>query len=186
LVDRVTWRGYESESEVLWRALASNRPVSSIEIPTIYIDGNRGSQFHAWRDSARIAALFTTQIRWTVSMALLDFALFGTAVGTGLLSPVRANLGARATAVLCQAALRPDYRALTRRLVQREGPAQCLLAFGAHLTVTTALVGAFVSCGAPPIAGKAAAQLLGYLGSFAVIDRVMLNRVFRARSPGAL
>ena len=75
LIDRVTWKGYESESEVLWRAIELNRKVASVEITTIYIDGNRGSQFDAWRDSGRIASVFARQLRWTVSMAMLDFTL---------------------------------------------------------------------------------------------------------------
>jgi hypothetical protein len=181
LIDRVTWKGYESESEVLWRTLALNRSVSAVEITTIYFEGNRGSHFHGWRDSARIAALFSPQILWTVSTAMLDLAVFAAVTVPGLLSPVPANLVSRTAAVLCQTLFRADYLARARRLAEREGPASCLLVFGAHLTITTTLIATFVALGAHTLAAKAVAQLLGYLGSFAAIDLVLLNRVFRAR-----
>jgi glycosyltransferase involved in cell wall biosynthesis len=181
LIDRVTWKGYESESEVLWRTLALKRSISAVEIRTIYFEGNRGSHFHPWRDSARIAALFTPQLLWTVSMAMLDLAIFALLTGAGLLSPVWANILARAAAVLCQAALRDDYLGRARRLVEREGAASCLLVFGGHLTMTTMLVATFVALGAHPVAAKAVAQLLGYLGSFAALDQILLARVFRTR-----
>jgi hypothetical protein len=180
LIDRVTWKGYETESEVLWRALALDRTVLAVEISTIYIDGNRRTQFNAWRDSARIASVFTHQLRWTVSMAMLDFAIFAALALPASLSPAWANVASRAVAVACQATFRRDYMTRTRRLVRREGFGWCLLAFAGHLVVTTTLVVMLVGLGVQPILAKAAAQLVGYLGSFAAIDHVLLGRV----SPG--
>jgi glycosyltransferase involved in cell wall biosynthesis len=180
LIDRVTWRGYESESEVLWRTLALGRGVSAVEISTIYIDGNRRTRFNPWRDSVRIASVFTRQLRWTVSMAILDFAVFAALSLTGRLSPAMTNVGSRLAAVVCQASFRRDYVARTRALVRREGLGWCLLAFGGHLGATTLLVVALVGLGMPPILAKAAAQLVGYLGSFAAVDHVLLGRVTRA------
>jgi glycosyltransferase involved in cell wall biosynthesis len=182
LIDRVTWKGYESESEVLWRTLALNRPIAVIEISTIYIDGNRGTQFNAWRDSARIASVFTQQLRWTVGMAMLDFAVFAALSVPALLSPAWANVASRIVAVVCQATFRRDYVSRTRRLIKAEGVGWCLLAFGGHLAVTTTLVAALAGMGVPPVLAKAVAQLVGYLGSFAIVDRVLLGRV--ATTPG--
>jgi glycosyltransferase involved in cell wall biosynthesis len=177
LIDRVTWKGYESESEVLWRAIALDRTVSAVEISTIYIDGNRGSQFDPWRDSARIAAVFTNQLRWTVSMAILDFGVFATLMLTTTLPPGLANVISRLVAVGYQSTIRHDYWARTRRLARREGLGWCLVAFGGHLALTTMLVAALASLGVPPILAKAIAQLAGYLGTFAAVDQVLLRRV---------
>jgi glycosyltransferase involved in cell wall biosynthesis len=179
LIDTVTWRGYESESEVLWRTLALRRRVSAVEVSTIYLAGNRGSQFKPWRDSARIAAVFSGSISWTVIMAMLDFALFGIIAMAGWLSPAWANVASRAIAVLAQLTLRRDYIARVRWLAKAEGPGWCLLVFVVHLTVTTALVIAFVGMGAHPVMAKAAAQLLGYLGTFAAVDTALLGRTFQ-------
>ena len=179
LIDRVTWKGYETESEVLWRALALEGTVSAVEISTIYVDGNRRTQFNAWRDSARIASVFTGQLRWTVSMAMLDFAIFAGLALPGSLSPACANVASRLVAVACQATFRRDYGARTRRLVRREGLGWCLLAFGGHLAATTTLVVTLVGLGVQPILAKAAAQLVGYLGTFAAVDHVLLARMSR-------
>jgi glycosyltransferase involved in cell wall biosynthesis len=182
LIDRVTWKGYEAESEVLWRALALDRTVSAVEISTIYIDGNRRTRFNPWRDSVRIASVFTRQLRWTVGMALLDFTVFAVIAVHGLLSPGWANVASRLIAVACQATFRRDYLARSQQLARREGLGWCLLAFAGHLAVTTTLVVAFVGFGVQPILAKAAAQLVGYLGTFAVVDHVLLRRVSQSTS----
>ena len=179
LIDTVTWKGYESESEVLWRTLALHRRISAVEISTIYLAGNRGSHFQPWRDSARIAAVFGPSIGWTVIMAMLDLALFGIIVTAGWLSPAWANVASRGAAVLAQATLRRDYIARVRWLARAEGLGRCLLVFVVHLTVTTGLVVAFVAMGAHPLPAKAAAQLLGYLGTFAAVDTALLGRAFQ-------
>ena len=177
LIDRVSWKGYESESEALWRTIELDRKVASAEITTIYIDGNRGSQFDAWRDSGRIASVFARQLRWTVSMAMLDFAVFGALVLSGSSSPSWANIASRFVAVGYQATFRHDYWARARRLARGEGLGWCLLTFAGHLALTTGLVGTLSGLGIPAILAKAAGQLVGYLGTFAVVDRVLLRRV---------
>jgi hypothetical protein len=53
----------------------------------------------------------------------------------------------------------------------------CLLTFAGHLALTTGLVGTLSGLGIPAILAKAAGQLVGYLGTFAVVDRVLLRRV---------
>ena len=179
LLDRVTWKGYESESEVLWRTLALGRPVAAAPIATIYLDGNRGSQFDAWRDSRRIAAVFTRSLRWTVSMAGLDFLSFAGFVWLAGLPPVASNLASRGVAVACQAAFRRDYVARTRGLMRKEGTGAVLGTFAGHLVLTTILLGALVRLGAPPVLAKALAQLAGYLTTFAAVDDVLLRRASR-------
>jgi glycosyltransferase involved in cell wall biosynthesis len=179
LIDRVTWQGYESESEVLWRTLALDRPMAAAPISTIYLDGNRGSQFDAWRDSCRIAAVFTESLRWTVGMAALDFAAFAVIFSAGWLAPVAANVAARALAVACQAAFRRDYASRTRSLMRKEGTGAVLVTFAGHLALTTVLLAGLVRLGAPPVPGKALAQLTGYLVTFVAVDAALLRRAAR-------
>ena len=179
LLDRVTWKGYESESEVLWRTLALGRPAAAVPISTIYLDDNRGSQFSAWRDSRRIAAVFTRSLRWTIGMAALDFAAFSAIVSLGWLAPVPANLASRAFAVAAQATFRRDYAARTRGLMRKEGLGGVLLTFAGHLALTTMLLAGLGRLGAPPVAAKALAQLVGYLTTFAAVDFVLLRRASR-------
>jgi hypothetical protein len=177
LIDRVTWQGYESESELLWKALARGYTVAAVGVSTIYIDGNRASQFEAWRDSLRIAAVFAREISWTVGTAALDLAAYGTIVAAGWLPPATANVASRVIAVAAQATLREDFAARTARLMRQEGAASCVAAFGGHMAVTTALVALLSGGGVPALPAKMIAQLAGYLGTFAVVDRVLLRRV---------
>jgi hypothetical protein len=177
LIDRVTWKGYESESEVLWRAIALDRTIAAAGISTIYIDGNRQTGFEPWRDSARIASVFTRQLRWTVSMAMLDLGVFAALTLSGVLSPAGRNVASRLIAVAVQATFRQDYWTRTKRLVRHEGLGWCLVAFGGHLALTTTLVAGLAALGLPAILAKAGGQLAGYLGTFAAVDRVLLRRV---------
>jgi glycosyltransferase involved in cell wall biosynthesis len=179
LLGNVTWKGYETESEVLGKALALGYDVEAVEISTIYLDGNSRSQFNPWRDSARIASVFKHQLRWTVSMAMLDFLIFAIVTARGWLDPLTANVASRIAAVLCQAVGRPDYVPRTRRLMRHEGAGWVVVAFLGHLALTTSLLAALVRLGLHPIVAKAGAQLVGYLTSFAVIDYTLLRRVWR-------
>jgi glycosyltransferase involved in cell wall biosynthesis len=181
LINRVAWRGFESESEVLWRTLELRRHIAAVPISTLYLEGNRGSKFNAWRDSTRIASLFSRQLRWTVSMAMVDFVSFALFVSAGRLTPAAANVASRALAVACQASFRRDYARGLRTLTRDQGLGWCLLAFGGHLAITTALVAGLARLGALVILAKGMAQLAGYLATFAVIDRVLLGRLIPRR-----
>ena len=179
LLDRVTWQGYESESEVLWQTLALARPLAAAPIATIYLDDNRSSQFNAWRDSRRIAAVFTRSLRWTVSMAALDFVSFAGFVWLTSLAPIAANAAARVLAVGVQAVFRRDYAVRTRVLMRQEGSGWVLATFAAHLALTTILLAGLMKLGAPPLVAKALAQLCGYLTTFVAVDSTLLRRAAR-------
>lgn len=176
LLGRVSWRGYETESQVLWRALEERWTIVPVPVSTIYLDGNRRSQFRAWRDSTRIAAVFAPQIAWTVAMAGLDLALFSALVRCRNWTPVAANLAARPAAVALHLAIRPDGLTRLGVLTRQQGGGATAAAFAAHLALTTALVGGLHALGVRPIVAKALGQLAGYLAGFAVADRVMLRR----------
>ena len=176
LIDRVTWKGYESESEVLWRTIELNRKVASVAITTIYIDGNRGSQFDAWRDSGRIASVFTRQLRWTVSMAMLDFVFFAALVLRMVESFVGEYRGKvrrrRLSGHVSSRLLGPRESARARG---RTGlvPADFRRPPGSHDHVGRRLVRARDSCDSRQ--GRWA--VVGYFGTFAAVDRVLLRRV---------
>lgn len=176
LLDRVTWKGYETESEVLWKSIALGYRVASVRISTIYIDENRRSQFDAWRDSSRIASVFANEIAWTVATAALDIAAFIVFWKAGRLAPAPANVASRFVGVATQALFRRDFFRRSRRLMREQGTVSCVAAFVGHVTLTTMLVAGLASAGLPVILAKLLAQLAGYLGTFAVVDRVLLKR----------
>ena len=186
LLDRVTWKGYETESEVLWKSIALGYRVASVRISTIYIDENRRSQFDAWRDSTRIASVFAREIAWTVATAALDIAAFIVFWKTGRLGPAPANIASRFVAVATQALFRRDFFRRSRRLMRDEGTVSCVAAFVGHVTLTTMLVAGLTSAGLPVILAKLLAQLAGYLGTFAIVDQVLLKRGAMSGSAGPI
>ena len=152
----MTWKGYETESEVLWKSIALGYRVASVRISTIYIDENRRSQFDAWRDSSRIASVFANEIAWTVATAALDIAAFIVFWKAGRLAPAPANVASRFVGVATQATFRRDFFRRSRRLMREEGTVWCVAAFVGHVTLTTMLVAGLASAGLPVIAGKTA------------------------------
>jgi hypothetical protein len=54
---------YETEFQILLLALSKKRRISTVSIPTIYIDNNRSSKFRPVTDSLRI---MRTLIHWRI------------------------------------------------------------------------------------------------------------------------
>lgn len=69
IVREVRGSRYETEFQILLMALAQQRAITSVPIPTIYIDNNRSSKFRPVADSFRILA---TLIRWRVHLSLSE------------------------------------------------------------------------------------------------------------------
>ena len=63
--------------------------------------------------------------------------------------------------------------------MRKEGLGGVLLTFAGHLALTTMLLAGLGRLGAPPVAAKALAQLVGYLTTFAAVDFVLLRRASR-------
>jgi len=61
IVARVDGRRYETEMRILLLALTEGRPIASVPIPTLYLDGNRSSHYRPLGDSLRI---LRTVLRW--------------------------------------------------------------------------------------------------------------------------
>jgi len=64
IVARVDGRRYETEMRILLLALTEGRPIASVPIPTLYLDGNRSSHYRPLGDSLRI---LRTVLRWARS-----------------------------------------------------------------------------------------------------------------------
>ena len=186
LLDRVTWKGYETESEVLWKSIALGYRVASVRISTIYIDENRRSQFDAWRDSTRIASVFAREIAWTVATAALDIAAFIVFWKTGRLAPAPANIASRVRGSRGQALFRRDFfrrvaasdagrgDGLVRRRLRRPRRADDDAGGGA---------GVGRASRDPGEAAGAAGRLPG---TFAIVDQVLLKRGAMSGSAGPI
>lgn len=66
IVRKVSGSRYETEFQILLLALSQQRRLTTVSIPTIYIDNNRSSKFRPVTDSLRI---FRALVRWRVLAA---------------------------------------------------------------------------------------------------------------------
>ena len=69
IVRQVSGSRYETEFQILLLALSQKRRLTTVSIPTIYIDNNRSSKFRPVTDSLRI---FRALVRWRLIEAF-DF-----------------------------------------------------------------------------------------------------------------
>jgi len=61
IVRHVSGSRYETEFQILLLALSQRRRLTTVTIPTIYIDNNRSSKFRPVTDSLRI---FRALVKW--------------------------------------------------------------------------------------------------------------------------
>lgn len=59
LLPAVSWRRYETEAEILFRAVGLGARIETVVIPTVYFDGNRGTHFEPFADSMRVFAVLS-------------------------------------------------------------------------------------------------------------------------------
>jgi glycosyltransferase involved in cell wall biosynthesis len=59
LIGEVAWRRYETEAEILVKAVTRGYTVTPLEIPTIYFDQNRRSHFDPLWDSVRVIGVLS-------------------------------------------------------------------------------------------------------------------------------
>jgi len=179
LLSTVRWRRYETEAEILTKAVSLGYTVASIEIPTIYFDENRGTHFDPWRDSMRVIGVMGRDTMASVAVAAVDIAAFVMLLPALSGNMVRTNIVARAFAVMVHFFL---TRANVLRVTGRISLVQVLrfvsiTAVG--LTATTGLLLLFHAWGTGPVAGKIFAQLTAlaaFLLTFLLVDRYGFTR----------
>jgi hypothetical protein len=174
LLSAVRWRRYETEAEILTKAVSLGYTVATVEIPTIYFDENRRTHFDPWRDSMRVIAVIGRDAIASLAVTAVDIAAFVMLLPALSGNMVRTNIVARAFAVMVHFCL---TRANVLRVKGRIGLVQVLryVAITAvSLTVTTWLLLLFHGWGTGPVFGKILAQLTAlaaFLLTFLALDR---------------
>ena len=180
LRDTVTWGRYETEAEILSKAVALGFTVATVEIPTIYFDQNRRTHFDPLWDSMRVVAVLSRYVLASLAVTAVDISAFVLALtytGAGL---VRANVMARAVAVVAHFLLSRSYAFKVQGRFRAIEVIRYGLTVLANLTLTTWLLVAFEPHMPNPVAAKIAAQLIGFAFSFVVLDKL----VFRPAASG--
>jgi hypothetical protein len=168
LLDAVSWRRYETEAEILSKAVTLGYNVATVEIPTIYFDGNRRTHFDPLWDSIRVFAVLGRTTLTSLAITALDIVAFLLSLAYVTPSLVRANLLARAVALVAHVVLR---RNTVPRGSGMGGVARYAIAQGSNLVVTTGLLVILEPSLGSPLAAKIAAHVIGFAFSIHVARR---------------
>ena len=76
LLTAVAWRRYETEAEILTKAVSLGYTVATVEIPTIYFDQNRRTHFDPLWDSMRVVAVLSRYALSSLAVTAVDFSAF--------------------------------------------------------------------------------------------------------------
>lgn len=179
LLPLVSWKRYETESDVLVRTLALGFHIATVEIPTIYFEGNRRSHFHPIRDSLRVVGVLGRYALVSLGVTALDVTAFALLAAQAPAHLVRANVVARCAAVAIHFVLSRQYAFRVHGRFRYAELLRYLTAIGINLALTTWLLLVLNDGGMPVLIAKITAQLLGFALSFILLDRF----VFRRPSP---
>jgi putative flippase GtrA/2-polyprenyl-3-methyl-5-hydroxy-6-metoxy-1,4-benzoquinol methylase len=180
LLDAVSWRRYETEAEMLSKAVALGFTVATVEIPTIYFDRNRRTHFDPLWDSMRVIAVLSRYALTSLAVTAIDISAFVLALTYVTPGLVRANVLARAVSVLVHFMLSRSYVFKVQGRFHAIEAVRYGLTVLANLALTTVLLVALEPRLPNALAAKIVAQLIGFGFTFVVLDRI----VFRPRAAG--
>ena len=175
LLDTVSWGRYETEAEMLSTAVAMGFRVATVEIPTIYFDGNRRTHFDPLWDSMRVVAVLSRYALTSLAVTAIDLVTFMWLTSRGR-DVVTANLVARAFAVVGHFLLSRNYAFRIQAGFKPVELIRYVLAVGLNLWLTTWLILTLRAHGVDVIEAKLVAQLLGFVLTFLVLQRFVFPR----------
>lgn len=175
LLTSVTWRRYETEAEILTKAVALGYSVATVEIPTIYFDQNRRTHFDPLWDSMRVVAVLSRYALSSLAVTAVDFSAFVLLLPYLSGNVVRANILARVFAVVAHFILSREYVFRARGEFRASQVVRYAAAVIGNLTLTTYLLLLFQRAGAAPVSAKILAQLTGFFFTFVVLDRFVFR-----------
>ena len=180
LLSAVSWRRYETEAEILSKTVTLGYNVATVEIPTIYFDQNRRTHFDPLWDSMRVVAVLSRYVLTSLAVTAIDISAFVLSLTYVTADLVRANVLARAVAVVAHFLLSRNYVFKVQGRFRAMEAIRYALTVLANLALTTWLLLVFEPRMANPLMAKIAAQLIGFVFSFVVLDRL----VFRPAASG--
>ena len=175
LLTAVSWRRYETEAEILTKAVSLGYTVATVEIPTIYFDQNRRTHFDPLWDSMRVVAVLSRYALSSLAVTAVDFSAFVLLLPYVSGNVVRANVLARGFAVVAHFVLSREYVFRSKGQFKLSQVVRYGAAVVANLGLTTWLLLLIQRWGPGPVTAKILAQLAGFLFTFVVIDRFVFR-----------
>jgi glycosyltransferase involved in cell wall biosynthesis len=175
LLGAVAWRRYETEAEILTKSVALGYSVATVEIPTIYFDKNRRTHFDPLWDSMRVVAVLSRYALSSLAVTAVDVSAFVLLLPYVSGNVVRANILARAVAVVAHFVLSREYVFRAKGEFRVSEVVRYGATVAGNLALTTWLLLVFQNWGAEPLPGKVLAQLTGFAFTFIVLDRFVFR-----------
>lgn len=175
LLTAVAWRRYETEAEILTKAVSLGYTVATVEIPTIYFDQNRRTHFDPLWDSMRVVAVLSRYALSSLAVTAVDFSAFVLVLPHVSGNVVRANILARAFAVVAHFVLSREYVFRAKGQFRLSEVLRYVAIVLANLALTTWLLLVFQEWGASAISAKILGQLAGFLFTFVILDRFVFR-----------
>ena len=175
LLSAVAWRRYETEAEILTKTVALGYTVATVEIPTIYFDENRRTHFDPLWDSMRVVAVLSRYALSSLAVTAVDFSAFALLLPYVSGDVVRANILARAFAVVAHFLLSREYVFRAKGQFRLSEVVRYGAIVLANLALTTWMLLVFQGWGASPILAKIIAQLAGFLFTFVVLRSIRVQ-----------
>jgi glycosyltransferase involved in cell wall biosynthesis len=176
LLTAVSWHRYETEAEMLTKAVALGYTVATVEIPTIYIDGNRRTHFDPVWDSMRVIAVLSRYALSSLAVTAVDLTAFVLLLPVVSRDVIAANIAARACAVVAHFLLSREFVFRAKGQFRVSEIVRYLAIVAANLAFTTWLLLLFQRWGADALTAKILGQLAGFVFTFIVLDRFVFRR----------
>jgi putative flippase GtrA len=176
LLDAVSWGRYETEADILSKTVTLGYRIATVEIPTIYFDGNRRTHFDPLWDSMRVIAVLSRYALTSLAVTAVDISAFVLVLPHVGSNVVTANVLARAVAVVAHFLLSRAYVFRVAGGVRAAQAVRYAAIVVANLAITTWLLLLIQRLGADPLTAKIAAQLVGFAFTFLVLDRFVFPR----------
>ena len=171
LLTAVSWRRYETEAQILTKTVSLGYSVATVEITTIYFDQNRKTHFDPLWDSMRVVGVLSRYALSSLAVAAVDFIAFVLLLPYLHGNAVRANVLARAVAVIAHVALSRGGVFRARGQFKLSAMLRYCAIVVAYLALTTSLLLIFQRAGAGAVFAKILAQITGFIVSFVLLDR---------------
>jgi glycosyltransferase involved in cell wall biosynthesis len=160
LLPAVTWRRYETEAEILAKAVALGYPLGVVTIDTVYLEQNQRTHFDPLWDSMRVIAVLSRGGVTSLAVAVVGIATYVLALSMAAGNVIWANAVATLCAVATDLVMRRQYLFRVRGRFTLSEPARYTAMVLLNLLVTSWLLLALQRRGAHPVGAKVIAQLL--------------------------
>ena len=165
--DKIVWRRYETEMDILCRILADGFQISAIPIQTIYFERNRRSHFRPFVDSMRVIFVLLRYAVVSLMVSAIDVVCYAAIVAVNPAIYLVANIWSRLAAMAFHFLLSRRFVFLRRKHFNFVEGARYVFVVVVNLIATIYLISVSVGhLGTGPVTAKVLVQTAIFFGTF--------------------